>query len=314
MACENFSTLCSNGSSPTQLPGQKVQKPKPVPIGDCGKPLTYKGCKVHRVIPGFVLQGGDFVLENGSGGECIFNNKKTFKDERAGLNLKHDRFGLLSMGNSGKNSNSSQFFFTLDEVPQCDGKHVVFGEIVSGAEVLKKAEEFGTVEGNPTAPIIITDCGVFTPLQTPGAGYWYDQPDEESWNGISSKFIVRPRVAIVAPEAARRKFKEAIGNACSIVLSVGTDGGSIGGENKTTPELLFESLSTFSADIVLIAPACKEVKLKMEGRLPDSWNNSGFAFDDVILISKPLEAISSINTSSWLSKHRGHWQLDGRSS
>ena len=95
MACENFSTLCSNGSSPTQLPGQKVQKPKPVPIGDCGKPLTYKGCKVHRVIPGFVLQGGDFVLENGSGGECVFSNKKTFKDERGGLNLKHDRFGLL---------------------------------------------------------------------------------------------------------------------------------------------------------------------------------------------------------------------------
>lgn len=95
LACENFSTLCLNGSSPTQLPGQKIQKPKPVPIGDSGKPLTYRGCKVHRVVPGFVLQGGDFVLENGSGGECVFNNKKTFKDERAGLNLKHDRFGLL---------------------------------------------------------------------------------------------------------------------------------------------------------------------------------------------------------------------------
>lgn len=95
MACENFSTLCSNGSSLIQLPGQKAQKTKPVPIGDCGKPLAYRGCKVHRVIPGFVLQGGDFVLENGSGGECVFNNKKTFKDERGGLNLKHDRFGLL---------------------------------------------------------------------------------------------------------------------------------------------------------------------------------------------------------------------------
>lgn len=80
------------------------------------------------------MQGGDFVFGNGSGGESIYNGKK-FKDERAGLQLKHDGKGVLSMGNSGKNSNTSQFFITFKEAPQCDGKHVVFGKVVSGFEV-----------------------------------------------------------------------------------------------------------------------------------------------------------------------------------
>ena len=94
MACENFATLCANGA-PVVLPGSKAEKAKPAPIGDSGKPLTYRHSKIHRIVPGFVFQGGDFVYGNGSGGECVFGNKKTFKDERAGLNLKHDRFGLL---------------------------------------------------------------------------------------------------------------------------------------------------------------------------------------------------------------------------
>ena len=98
MACENFMTLCSNGSisdQPDTGNNKKVEKVQPIPIGESGKPLSYRGCKVHRIVPGFVLQSGDFVLENGSGGECVFKNKKIFKDERAGLNLKHDRCGLL---------------------------------------------------------------------------------------------------------------------------------------------------------------------------------------------------------------------------
>lgn len=86
------------------------------------------------MVPKFIVQGGDFVFGNGSGGESIYNGKK-FKDERAGLGMKHDKAGVLSMGNSGKNSNTSQFFITLDKAPQCDGKHVVFGEVISGMEV-----------------------------------------------------------------------------------------------------------------------------------------------------------------------------------
>ena len=215
----------------------------------------------------------------------------------------------FSMGNSGKNSNSSQFFFTLGKAPQCDGKHVIFGEVVSGGDILKKAEGFGTAEGDPTAPIRITDCGIYTPLHTPGAGYWYDKPDSESWNGISPTFMVRPRVAILAPESAMKKFKDSIGSLCSIVLSIEKDASSSG---KSACDRLFESLSTFSADIVLIAPACKEAKLEMGGVLPESWNDSGLSFDEVVLISKPLEAISSIHGKSWLSTRRQQWQLDGR--
>ena len=211
------------------------------------------------------------------------------------------------MGNSGKNSNSSQFFFTLGNASKCDGKHVVFGEIVSGCAVLKKAEEFGTAEGNPTTPIRITDCGLFTPLQTPGAGYWYDKSDAESWNGISPTFMVRPRVAILAPEAAVQKFKESVGSVCSIALCIGHNE-----EGKPAWKTLFESLSTFSADVVVIAPACKAAKLEMGGHLPESWNGSGLTFDEVVLISKPLDVLSSIYTQSWLSKHRQQWQLDGR--
>eukprot|EP00339_Tiarina_fusa_P001973 CAMPEP_0116999510 /NCGR_PEP_ID=MMETSP0472-20121206/2186_1 /TAXON_ID=693140 ORGANISM="Tiarina fusus, Strain LIS" /NCGR_SAMPLE_ID=MMETSP0472 /ASSEMBLY_ACC=CAM_ASM_000603 /LENGTH=305 /DNA_ID=CAMNT_0004698943 /DNA_START=89 /DNA_END=1002 /DNA_ORIENTATION=- len=198
LACENFATLCANGGA--FPPGCKA---KPAPIGESGKPMTYRGSIVHRVIPGFVLQGGDFVFGNGSGGESVFGNKKTFKDERAGLALRHDELGLLSMGNSGKNSNSSQFFFTLSEkTPQCDGKHVIFGEVQSGMEVLRAAEAYGTSGGEPTVPITITDCGIYRPLECPGAGYWYDQPDADSFTLMSPVFVVRPRVVVVAPSSS----------------------------------------------------------------------------------------------------------------
>lgn len=99
IACENFATLCNNGSDK-----------KKIPIGDCGKPLTYRGSPIHRVEKNFICQGGDFVKGNGSGGECVFG-KRSFKDERPGLLTKHDRRGILAMGNSGKNSVRSTFRF-----------------------------------------------------------------------------------------------------------------------------------------------------------------------------------------------------------
>ncbi len=259
-----------------------------------------------------MLQGGDFVLGNGSGGESVFNNKKTFKDERAGLNLKHDRFGLLSMGNSGKNSNSSQFFFTLDKVPKCDGKHVVFGELVTGADVLKAAEKLGTAEGTPSCPITITDCGIFQPLHTPGAGYWFDKPDADSWNGISPTFVFRPRLAILAPtDDALQKFRTAVGSFACVVANVCFE--SMGNNPSEAAALLMDTLNSFSADIVLIAPACKDVRGFME--LPQSWigvTGAILEVDDVVLIAKPLEALPSIRSKSWVSKQHIHqWQLDG---
>lgn len=114
LACENFEALCTGSKGKAKA---------------SGLPLHFKGVKFHRIVPDFIIQGGDFVMQNGTGGESIFGKK--FKDERGGLNIKHDRAGLVSMCNSGKNSNTSQFFVTLREggCPQCDGKHVIFGEV-----------------------------------------------------------------------------------------------------------------------------------------------------------------------------------------
>jgi peptidylprolyl isomerase len=90
-------------------------------------PMHYKGCPFHRIIPGFMCQGGDFSRRNGTGGESIYGLK--FDDEAAGLRLLHDEPGLLSMANSGPNTNNSQFFITLDEAEHLNGKHVVFGKV-----------------------------------------------------------------------------------------------------------------------------------------------------------------------------------------
>ena len=302
LACENFATLCANGSSSaSSSSGGKSEKVKPPPIGESGKPLTYRGSTVHRVIPGFIMQGGDFVFGNGSGGECVFSGKKTFKDERGGLNLGHDRRGILSMGNSGKNSNTSQFFFTFDKANQCDGKHVIFGEIVSGYGILDACEQLGTKDGNPTSPITITDCGIFKPLDTPGNGFWYDAPDADSYSGISSLFIVRPRIAIVAPSSAViQKFKSAMTDKVSVVGEIATD---VLTEVSDQQQQLMNYLNRYQADTILVAPACKASIESME--LPSSWLSSssspgGISLKEVVLVSKPIDAMTKIASESWL--------------
>jgi len=300
LACENFATLCANGSA---LPGSTERKPKPAPIGDSGKPLTYRHSNVHRVVPGFVLQGGDMVFGNGSGGESIFGKK--FKDERGGLNLKHDRKGVLSMGNSGKNSNTSQFFITFAPAPQCDGKHVIFGEVVSGWQVLDAAEQFGTSNGEPKVPIAVIDCGVWGSLQTPGAGYWYDQPDADSYTGVSPIFMVRPRVAVVAPsEAVWGRFQKALGAFCESTAVTADDA------STESVARLCELLGNFAADIVLVAPACKDIISKIE--VAKSWaiGETQIPIQQIVLEAKPLEASKVIRSKSWIAQQTP-WQLDG---
>ncbi|CCE61829.1 hypothetical protein TPHA_0B01570 [Tetrapisispora phaffii CBS 4417] len=119
------------------------------------KGFGYKNVPFHRIIPNFMLQGGDTDLANGMGGKSIYGDR--FNDENF-VKL-HTKPGLLSMANAGPNTNGSQFFITTVPCKWLDGHHVVFGEVTKGMDIVKKIESYGSENGTPSAEIIIEEAG-----------------------------------------------------------------------------------------------------------------------------------------------------------
>ncbi|XP_066342867.1 peptidyl-prolyl cis-trans isomerase-like [Miscanthus floridulus] len=124
-----------------------------------GKRLHYKGAPFHRVVPGFMCQGGDITAGNGTGGEsALGDGGRYFADEALGV-VRHSGPGVVSMANAGPNTNGSQFFITFADAPWLDGRHVAFGRVEQGMDAVRAVEKAGSMSGRTVRPVVIADCG-----------------------------------------------------------------------------------------------------------------------------------------------------------
>ena len=226
------------------------------------------------------------------------------------------------MGNSGKNSNTSQFYVTLGKTPQCDGKHVIFGEgqcrfpfphwtlnnssyyllVVSGMDTIRAAEEFATSSGEPSVEIRITECGIWMPLSTPANGYWFDRPDPESFSGITPEFVIEPRVGIIAPNIqVAEKFRKTMGNCVSATMyavdAIGSDDDVI--------KAVSDDMAQFRLDLIVMAPACSVLINLLE--VPSSWGDAASlckvetpSREEVFIEAKPVNVLQAILDSAWV--------------
>lgn len=182
ITAENFRCLCTGETG----------------LGYWLRPRWYRRCNIHKVYPGFGCQGGDFNFGSGSMGESIYGQH--FRDEK--MCYKHSKRGVLTMANNGKrNFNNSQFFITFAPAPWLDGKHVVFGHVVSGFHVLDAIEEVGSEGGQTRKQVWIHECGeesqVFFQRRKERSSEASLKPDSEQEEVRAAKH----KVAIERPEA-----------------------------------------------------------------------------------------------------------------
>ncbi|CAG9582834.1 cyclophilin 40 [Leishmania major strain Friedlin] len=174
--CENFRQLCL-GNDGKKVEGTEV-------------PMTYQGSTFHRVIPGFMIQGGDFTKHNGTGGVSIYGEK--FEDEN--FTIPCDKSGLLAMANAGANTNGSQFFITTAPATHLTGRHVVFGRVVRGMNTVRAVEQTPTAANDkPVVDCVIAGCGTLDALPeeepTPDGDVYPDYPEDAESPMVDAKCI-----------------------------------------------------------------------------------------------------------------------------
>ncbi|KAI9100603.1 peptidyl-prolyl cis-trans isomerase D [Phlyctochytrium arcticum] len=275
---ENFRALCT---------GEVMSKTRNVP-------LTYKGSRFHRVIKGFMIQGGDFTKGDGTGGESIYGEK--FEDEV--FEYTHDKPGLLSMANAGPNTNGSQFFITTVATPHLNTKHVVFGRVLKGMNVIREIENLPTFKNDrPEDTVTIVDCGELKPgeddgIPTPPDGDAYEEYPEDMPEELKADELLK--IAGVIKGVGNDKFK-----AADYKTAIHKYDKAIRYLNSLHPspedleELSVEQKKTFYS----IKTSCL-LNTSMCHLKTEAWTDAGLAASIVLDVAKKLEAYPELQLSS----------------